>query len=435
MVLIALAVGLPGGSSNSTATHPFLGGRSFAGAGTPAGKIDGACGIAIDSEGDLYVSSPGTSAIDIFDPVHRYLGSIPDAKAPCGLGVDSRGDVYALEAATGEVVKYVPAAYPFKGKPSYSGPSSIDVSGKATGLAVDPSDDQLYVAEGNRIDAYSSSGSLGHDEVQRVYPFEAKGGFFKLSFKGRQTGPIPYDASDAELEAALGRLPTIGSGNAEVSRGPKGMGDHLVKLTGAFDFTREPLLLGDESALRGPPASRLIIETVIPGYSGEFGEGVLKQASGIAAYTGAGSTHYLFAADSAGPGAKIYVFADKSIIAMHLRAVIDGLDTPAGSIGFGAAGAALGVDRKDGHVYVYDAQHEAIEEFDATGSYIGQISDSSFQGSAPGGIAIDRARGGDGVIYVASEAAAGSVLAFGEAPPPRRNSGSAVPHARSLAPG
>lgn len=106
-----------------------------------------------------------------------------------------------------------------------------------------------------------------------------------------------------------------------------------------------------------------------------------------------GPPHYLFAADSAEPSARIYVFAGKSIMAMHLRAVIDGSDTPARSIGFGVAGAVLGADRKDGYLYVYDAKHGVIDEFDASGSYAGQISDSSFQSSAPGGIAIDRARG------------------------------------------
>ncbi len=46
------------------------------------------------------------------------------------------------------------------------------------------------------------------------------GGTFTLSFEGGTTGPIPYNATAAQVQAALEALPNIGPGNAEATLGP-----------------------------------------------------------------------------------------------------------------------------------------------------------------------------------------------------------------------
>ena len=46
------------------------------------------------------------------------------------------------------------------------------------------------------------------------------GGYFTLTFEGDTTGPIPFDATAAQVQAALEALPNIGPGNAETILGP-----------------------------------------------------------------------------------------------------------------------------------------------------------------------------------------------------------------------
>jgi hypothetical protein len=409
----AAVIVLAAGSSGSAG--------SFSGSDTPAGRISNACGAAVDSEGDVYVSSTGTSAINVFGPDGNYLGDISDPKKPCAIALDSKGNVYVLESATGEVVKYAVGSYPFQGSPSYGRPTTIDASGKATGVAIDASDGQLYVAEGDRIAVYNSNGTVGQDEVQRVYPFEYTGGSFKLSFEGRQSGPIPYSASNAEVEAALEKLPTIGKGNVSVRTGPNGKGDHLIAFTGALARTAVGKITGDSSQLTGRSVrAELLIEKAAAAFSGHIGEGVLSEVSGIAAYTYNDSTHYVFAADSAGGGGKVYVFAGDSARTLVRRATIDGSETPAGSIGFGPGGGRLGVDQKNGHVYVYDARHSVLDEFEAAGLFAAQTGRASLEGVEPAGIAVNGSSGLEGgTVYLANGAASGpDVLSLPPRPAP-----------------
>src|SRR5215217_2308403 len=53
--------------------------------------LNHACGIAADSQGDLYASSAGESKVKVFSPAHTELTSISNANEPCGLAVDSKG--------------------------------------------------------------------------------------------------------------------------------------------------------------------------------------------------------------------------------------------------------------------------------------------------------------------------------------------------------
>lgn len=131
--------------------------------------LNRACGAAVDSEGDVYASSAGESKVVVFNPEHDELASIVNAHEPCALALDGDGNLYVSERATGEVVRYHPTEYPFVGAPSYEAPVTIDASGSAKGIAVDPIDGRLYVAEGTRIAVYRFDGSfeayLGEGEL------------------------------------------------------------------------------------------------------------------------------------------------------------------------------------------------------------------------------------------------------------------------------
>lgn len=300
-----------------------------------SGGLNHACGVAVDSRGDLYVASAGESKVNVYDPSHTLLTSIADSNEPCGLAVNSKGELYVSEGGTGKVVRYKPNAYPFAGTPTYGSAEPIDASGNAKGIAVDPTDDRLYVAEGTHIAVYKADGS-----------FEANAG--------------------------------------------------------------EPALI---------------------------------EASGVAAYTSPTGDRYLFAADARGAAAdQLLVFSGPSIAGLKLRRELSGSSTPSGSFGFGAAGAYLAVDRGNkeaggpkcaavaeqactaGHLLIYDAAHNALDEFEASGEYLDQISDPAFADAQPSAMAIDRSGGAnDGTIYLTVGSGSGAkALAFGPLAAPSR---------------
>jgi len=185
--------------------------------------LNHACGTAVDSKGDVYASSAGESKVKVFDEAHKLLKEISNANEPCALAVDSKGNLYVSESKTGNVLRYHPTSFPFSGTPSYEAPKTIDASGKAKGIAVDPSDDSLYVAEGDNIAAYRPDGSLfTNNEVQSVSIEGATGGTYKLSFEGQSTG-WTGQATLGESESGTGDLSTA-EGTGDLSTLAEGKG-------------------------------------------------------------------------------------------------------------------------------------------------------------------------------------------------------------------
>ncbi len=305
--------------------------------------LNHACGVAADSKGDLYASSPGEGKVKVFDPAHALLTSIENANEPCGLAVDSKGKLYVSEKATGNVVRYTPNAYPFSGTPTYGAAEPIDSSGAAKGISVDRADDRLYVARGTKVAIYKS---------------------------------------DTSFEANVG-------------------------------------------------------------------EGALTNATGVAAYTyiytGSVVTnlkrhYYLTVADAATDQVK--VFSAREGTSLKLRRTISAVDhdedpeTASQSFGFGPQGAYLAADpgnesretRKcaqvqvegkdqactQGHFFLYDDANEAVDEFDATGEFVDQITNAAFEDAEPTALAVERSgTAGDGTLYVSAGAGpSAKLLAF-----------------------
>jgi hypothetical protein len=398
-----------------------------------------ACGTAIDSKGNTYVSSAGESKVRIFDAGHVELTSIANANEPCGLAVDANGNLYVSEKATGEVVRCSPSAYPPTGTTTYAC-ATIDNSGSARGISVDPADNRLYVAEGNRISTYGPEGKLGIDEVQsvRIPPFTT-GGTFTLSFEGQTTGSLPWNASHLEVEVALEALPAVGANDISVTEGPNGAKHHIVHFEGALAHTDVPPITGDPTNLEGEKS--VFTEERTKGFNGHIGEGSLTDASGVAAYTnkvtGEKSDRYLFVADTATNQVKILSGAD--IRSLKVRRALDGPKAGV-DFGFGASGAYLAVDpgNRDptsgkcasvleqactsGHLLVYDDAHSTVDEFDAAGELVDQLTDPAFADAEPTAMAVDRSgAANDGTIYVSAGAGPGAkLLAFGPLATPDR---------------
>jgi len=414
-------------------THPHL----------AAADIDGlnhACGVAVDSEGNLYVSSAGDGEIGVYDAGGDQIGTIANANEPCGLAVDSGGQLYVTERATGNVVKYVPSAFPFPGAPGYGVPVTVDASGDAAGIAVDPAADRLFVARGTGLIAYTADGTPGFNEVQRIRVRD-EGGFFRLAFNGSApSAPIPAGAASAEIQTALESLSSIDSGDVSVVKGPDTFfNEFLVTFTGALGSADQPAIEGDPSELDG--SQLFLIEEQTKGFDGLIASGEFTGATGVASYTYETSDvkrHYLTVADAAEDEVTILIGGD--LRQMESLRTVDGSEAPSGAMELADTGAyvaadpgycpAAGVDPEPsqactaGHFFVYDAGDDVVNEFEATGRYVTQIqsSPSSFSDAAPSAVAIDRSGGeSDGTVHVTTGAGAGArVLAFGPLPPPSR---------------
>ncbi|HEX3608362.1 MAG TPA: hypothetical protein VHU14_01640 [Solirubrobacterales bacterium] len=390
--------------------------------------LNHACGTAVDTEGDVYVSSAGESKIKVFTPSHSELTSITDVNEPCGLAVNAKGELFVSRKASGKVVRYKPNAYPLTGSPSYGLAEAIDSSGNAKGVSIDTHDGRLYVAEGNRISVYDSKGNLDvANEVQKfVISEEATGGTYTLSFKGQKTTPIAWNASATTVREALEGLSTIGAGNVSIV--PEGIA-FIVTFEGALAASNLALLQGDGSGLTG--GGGLSIKGVADGFDGHIGEGELIDATGVAPYFYANSSEgdrYLVVADAATN--KVVLFNGPDVKSLKVRREIPG-PRVGEDFGFGVAGAYVAVDSGNrnaedkcvsvgeqactaGHFFVYDSTHGVVDEFDAHGEFVDQIVDPSFADAKPSAIAVDRSGGvNDGTVYVTSGDAAGAkLLAF-----------------------
>jgi phosphodiesterase/alkaline phosphatase D-like protein len=118
-----------------------------------------ACGVATDSEGDLYVSYAEEYAVRVFDPQGEFLAEFEafaeiggiETVEPCGLAVDGSGAIYVSDLE-GSVVKYAPEAFPPEEGTEYlpdetAGDEGVIVPEGGLAVAVNPADDHLYVAE------------------------------------------------------------------------------------------------------------------------------------------------------------------------------------------------------------------------------------------------------------------------------------------------
>jgi hypothetical protein len=121
--------------------------------------------IATDAYGDVYVASYGNGAegrIDVFSAQGVFLTELSDPSGPVSLAVDSEGNLYVFgNAKTPEVHRFSPTVYePAVGNIAYDGAASSVMSDFGTSLAaiaVDPSNDHLFVHHSNRVLEFSSA--------------------------------------------------------------------------------------------------------------------------------------------------------------------------------------------------------------------------------------------------------------------------------------
>lgn len=97
----------------------------------------------------------------------------------------------------------------------------------------------------------SSINPLQYNDIQRI-SCTADGGSFTLTFRGRTTVPIPFNAKAYELQSKLEALPTIGKGNLKIILyGPQACVDYGTTFTVEFlqNFGDLPLMVPDKRRL------------------------------------------------------------------------------------------------------------------------------------------------------------------------------------------
>lgn len=201
-----------------------------------------------------------------------------------------------------------------------------------------------------RIDVFGPSGEFeatwgynvtGIREVQEVL-IEAEGGTFTLSFEGKTTGSLNYNApinsGTGNIQTALLGLTTIGTGNVSVSgaSGSKPTFPRTVTFIGKLAGLNVPQITADASKLTGKSASggppSITIKTLVEGSGGtNVGYEICTKAEAPLCNAGYAPTEV--------PG-----------------------------IGAISAGSGIAVDQADGSVYLADRTLLRVTKFTATGT-------------------------------------------------------------------
>jgi hypothetical protein len=143
----------------------------------PFEQFKDACGVTIDSKGDIYVADYYQNRVVVFGPKEEFLTQITqinplDAKGvapidgPCDLTVDSTGNLYVNDYHR-DVVRFTPAVYPPVGGTAYSASGTIGTA-ESTGVTVDPKTDDVYVDGRTYVAHYEAPVTAGEPPVAKI---------------------------------------------------------------------------------------------------------------------------------------------------------------------------------------------------------------------------------------------------------------------------
>ena len=125
-------------------------------------------GVAVDASGNIYVADNGKEGkqgaegrVDIFDATGHFITEVLAPNGATRVAVDSNGVMYVK--AGGIIERYDPTTYqPQSGKIAYIAPPTVAVTdaGESSGfggIAINPANDRLFLATGNRVREYGSA--------------------------------------------------------------------------------------------------------------------------------------------------------------------------------------------------------------------------------------------------------------------------------------
>lgn len=177
-----------GGSANVQIYNP---------AGEQIGELSNeglgnACGVAVDSSGAVYLgirSGRINKYLPTSNPVKNtdFASAIIGAESPCNLAVDSAGDVFAVTAPGGPVTRYEPSQF------GSLSPQGTTVDNLGYTLAVDPSNDDVYITESHKLARFGPQGEPFQEALEAVATEGRAGvavsGFNRNIYVGQ--GPYP----------------------------------------------------------------------------------------------------------------------------------------------------------------------------------------------------------------------------------------------------
>jgi len=121
--------------------------------GFPISGVSFACGVAVDSSGDVWVSETFEGNLKKYSPAGILLQTVTVGGEPCDLAIDSQDNIY-VAAFNGGTTKYTAAS-------NYTASSQIDADAEVSkSVAVDQSTDEVYVVHNKYISAYEADGTL-----------------------------------------------------------------------------------------------------------------------------------------------------------------------------------------------------------------------------------------------------------------------------------
>jgi hypothetical protein len=160
------------------------------------------CGVAVDSEGDVYVADY-EHGIEVFEPSGAPLTSLP-ISAVCGIAVGPGGALYANEYRAA-VYRFDPSEYPVTAATAYAAGPTID-PGPVVGVAADTTNGDVYTDERDRIAQHNAGGDLlGVSGAEGEGALEESEGVAVTGSTGRLFASAPgAGSSGQELVARYG---------------------------------------------------------------------------------------------------------------------------------------------------------------------------------------------------------------------------------------
>ncbi|MET0305940.1 MAG: hypothetical protein ABW196_06900 [Solirubrobacterales bacterium] len=345
-------------------------------AGSGPGQLDTPLGVAVDTAGDVYVVDGENHRVQKFSPAGEFLltfgGGVLDHGGATGSASLSAGSATLTSVITTSKAFAVGQTILGTGIPPQARIEEIGAGTITLSVPVTAS------GTGVALTVPATPGTTPNNEVQRIPLEGATGGTFTLSFSTAApdsskatTAPISFNASAAEVSAALEALPSIAAGDIAVS-GPGG-GPYEVEFKGArFADTNVETISGLGSNLVGGPLAGISFgaKTTIDGASAPdvcIGADLTAGYACVAGGTGPGNGQFeewpRGSAIAAGPGGSIHV-GDRGRVQEF-----DGdghyVSQAAGPVLSGKTVHSLAVD-PNGNIYTAFAQKEAFGFYDGS---------------------------------------------------------------------
>jgi hypothetical protein len=188
------------------------------GATHPAKRFESPCGTATDPHGDIYVSSAVLKLgsfvggrIDVFNPQGEFLARTELPRNTCGLAVDSEGNVYSGAIEGSQIDLLSPSTYPPTSSTTYSLGKPFDLfheyaCAQTNGIGVDPSSDHVYVGA-------SSCGIFEFGSTAEGSPFIKKIPVPSSEIPGGQAIPTGIDVYGKNHDIYAAAIMTTPSGS------------------------------------------------------------------------------------------------------------------------------------------------------------------------------------------------------------------------------